>query len=161
TATNLANYSISSTNGSLIISNATVLAGQSNVVLTTSPQTLGTFYVLTVNGVRDVSAAANPIATNTQVGFLVVTFVPVDVGNLPVPGAATAAGNGYDITTRGGEIGGTNDQFTFNYQQRTGDFDVKVRVSGLTLSDTSAKASLMARETLTTNSRYAGAFATP
>ncbi|HEY2951819.1 MAG TPA: lamin tail domain-containing protein [Verrucomicrobiae bacterium] len=161
TATNVANYSITSTNGNLIISNATLLAGQSIVVLTTSPQTLGTFYVLTVNGIQDVSAAANQIATNTQAGFLVLSFVQADVGNPPIAGTVTAAGNGYDITASGRDIGGTSDQFTINYQQRTGDFDLKVRLEGLTLSDVWAKAGLMARETLATNSRYAGTFATP
>src|SRR6185295_11196739 len=70
-------------------------------------------------------------------------------------------GTGYDITASGSDIGGTSDQFTFNYQQRTGDFDVKVRLQGLTLSDAWAKASLMARETLTATSRLAAVTATP
>ena len=47
--TNLANYSISSTNGSLIISNAVMGSGNGSVVLGTSPQILQTFYTVTVN----------------------------------------------------------------------------------------------------------------
>ena len=49
----------------------------------------------------------------------------------------------------------------FNYEQRNGDFDVKVRLQGLELSDAWAKAGLMARESLSTVSRYVGAFGTP
>jgi len=53
TATNLANYSITSANGSLGLSNATLLPGSTTVALTTGPQAAGTLYTLTVNGVVD------------------------------------------------------------------------------------------------------------
>ncbi|HMJ63703.1 MAG TPA: lamin tail domain-containing protein, partial [Candidatus Binatia bacterium] len=75
----------------------------------------------------------------------------------------TVVGNagGFDITAGGTNIFGNADQFTFYYQEITGDFDVNVRLGGLGLSDAWAKAGLMARETTAPGSRYAGTFATP
>jgi Lamin Tail Domain/CotH kinase protein len=88
-------------------------------------------------------------------------FSSQDIGNLSPAGTVTPSGNGFNITTGGGDIGGTNDLFTFNYQTVTGDFDYKLRVNSLTLADTWAKAGLMARAALTSNSAYAATLATP
>jgi len=54
----------------------------------------------------------------------------------------------------GNDIGGSADQFNFEYQACTGDFDVSVRMAGLSPSDVWAKAGLMARETLDAGSRF-------
>ena len=88
-------------------------------------------------------------------------FTPLDIGSPGVAGSVTQAGGGYDITAGGTNVYGASDQFTFNSQPITGDFDLRVRVAGLTLADTWSKAGLMARETLVANSRYAATFATP
>ena len=89
------------------------------------------------------------------------TFAPQDIGSPAIPGSVAAVAGGYNITAGGTNTFGAGDQFTFNYQQVTGDFDFKIRVAGLTLADAWSKAGLMARETLVTNSAYAAAFATP
>src|SRR6185436_1789898 len=47
------------------------------------------------------------------------------------------------------------------FQQRRGDFDVKVRVARLDFADTWTTASLMAREDLRAGDRYAAVFSTP
>src|SRR6266536_588897 len=88
-------------------------------------------------------------------------FTSADVGSPVLAGSSTAMGNNFDVAGAGSDIGGTNDQFQFNYQQVSGDFDVNVRVESLTPGDPWAKAGLMARESLTGGSRYAAAFATP
>ena len=99
--------------------------------------------------------AANLPRTHAQ-------FTAADVGNPAFRGSTTVAGEGgFNLSGAGSDIGGTNDQFHFNYQQYTGDFDVKVRVESLSLSDSWAKAGLMARDNLTGGSRHAAAFATP
>ena len=64
-----ANYQIS---GNVTIQ-ATKLIGDSTVVLTTSQQTFKATYTLTINGIRDRSVAANPIATDTQSTFTTPT----------------------------------------------------------------------------------------
>jgi hypothetical protein len=58
-------------------------------------------------------------------------------------------------------LAGWRTQFHFGYQQRTGNFDVKVRSAGWMPSDLWAKAGLMARENLEPDSRYAAVLATP
>ncbi len=88
-------------------------------------------------------------------------FTAADVGNPAVAGSTTTAAGGFTVNGAGSDIGGTNDQFHFNYQSYAGDFDVKVRVESLSFSDIWAKAGLVARENLSGGSRYAGAFATP
>ncbi|MBI4326959.1 MAG: SUMF1/EgtB/PvdO family nonheme iron enzyme [Chloroflexi bacterium] len=66
TAGNLANYGLS---GGLVLSEAFVLTPTS-VRLTTTPQTPGTKYTLTVNGIRDLaSGGGNLIAANSKMDF--------------------------------------------------------------------------------------------
>ena len=88
-------------------------------------------------------------------------FTAADVGSPALAGSTALAAGGFTISGAGSDIGGTNDQFHFNYQSYAGDFDVKVRVESLSFSDIWAKAGLVARENLSGGSRYAGAFATP
>src|SRR5262245_10594928 len=161
TATSIANYTFTSGNGSLTLSAATLDASQTNVLLDISPLTEGVLYTLTVNGVRDQSLAANQIAANSQTTFIAVSYTPQDIGSPPLAGSAVAAPGGYDVTGSGADIGGTADQFHLSYQQLTSDFDLKVRVAGLDVSDVWAKAGLMARETLDADSRFAAVLATP
>ena len=88
-------------------------------------------------------------------------FVQTNIGALSPAGIVTAVDGGFNVSAGGSDIGGNNDQFVFNYQAVTGDFDFKVRVGSLTQADTWTKAGLMARATLDTNSPFAAAFATP
>ncbi|PYJ01723.1 MAG: hypothetical protein DME25_17605, partial [Verrucomicrobia bacterium] len=156
TATNFANYRIA---GVTVL--AAALRDNRSVTLTTTPLVMGGTYTLTVNAVRDRAVTPNVIAPNSQRTFLAADFFPQAIGSPPLPGFITWTGNGVDITASGGDLGGTNDQFHFSYQQRRGDFDVKVRVQRLDFTDLWSAAGLMAREDLGTNGRYAAAFSTP
>ena len=83
------------------------------------------------------------------------------IGN-PSPGASIAVNTqSYLITAGGRGIGGNADQFHFNAQQKTGDFDMRVRVDSLDASDLWAQAGLMARETVEPGSRFVSVLATP
>ncbi len=155
-ATNIANYSITP---SLQIFSAAYGVSSNAVVLTTAFVEPGTVYTLTVNNVRD--RAGSAIAPNSQIGFEVVGFEGQDIGNPAVAGTLTTVAGGYDYSGGGTNLGGASDQFAFAYSERTGDFDFQVRVQSLSLSDLWAKAGLMARESLTGNSRFAAAIATP
>lgn len=59
----------------------------------------------------------------------------------------------YDVSVGGADIYGTADSFNFISQQKTGDFDVKVQVIGLTATDPAAMAGIMVRESLATGAR--------
>jgi len=157
-ATNAGNYVF--TNG-LAVTGATLKADNQTVVLTTAPLTYGSNYWIVINHVRDRAATPNTIATNTTVTFPALPYTPEDLGGPAVSSIVTIAGNGFNVTAAGTDFGGNSDQGSFSYQPVTGNFDVAVRVAGLTLSDAFAKAGLMARETLTANSRFAASFTTP
>src|SRR5439155_5584480 len=74
-----------------------------------------------------------PLATATTAAN--AAFTGVNVGVVRPAAGSTAVvteGRDYDVTAGGADIQGTADQFHFAYRQRSGDFDVKVRVASLT-----------------------------
>ena len=160
-ATRLANYSLTGPGGALSILGALQDGTQSNVVLSVATMVNQSAYVVTVNNLTDQTSRGNVIANNSQAAFVASIYAPLAIGN-PVPsGSQVVASNGLVLTSRGTAIGGTSDQFEFSYQAVAGNFDLSVRLAGLSLSDTWAKAGLMAREALTPGGRFAAALATP
>lgn len=150
------------------VSGVTVLEAQMradgrSVLLTVTPLTIGSFHTVTVNHVLDRANTANVIAANSQVTFEASLLFSQDVGTsaLPLPSVFTVTNGGFDITAAGADVGGTNDQASFNFERRTGDFDVRVRLQRLDYVDLWTEAGLVAREDLSGGSRFAGAFATP
>ena len=159
TATNLANYAVTSTNGPVSLLSATISAYGDTVTLSTVPFAYGLTYTVTVNSVTDRSPATNMVAANSRLTF---QATPVnDIGSPALGGSVVNVSGGYDLSGAGTDIGGVADQFTFLWTQRTGDFDVKVRLATLGNLDVWTKAGLMARETLDPGSRFAAALATP
>jgi hypothetical protein len=161
TATNTTNFSISGPNGALAILSAALDSSQSNVVLSVATMTNQTLYVVTVNNLIDQTARGNVIAPNSQAGFMASPYQPASIGNPLPPGGQLVATNGLAITSAGAAIGGVSDQFQFGYQTVSGNFDLAVCLAGLSLSDTWAKAGLMARESLAPGGRFAASLATP
>ncbi len=157
-ATNIANYAF--TNG-LPVTAAKLDPNTLVVTLTTGPLVYGSNYTLVINGVRDRAVAPNTILTNTLVNFLASAYARQDVGNPPVPSSVTVLTNGLSVTAVGSDIGGVADQFGFNYQLLTGDFDMSVRLASLSDPNPFAKAGLMARESMAPGSQFVAAFATP
>lgn len=66
-AENIANYSI---DGGVTVQSALLGGNRNKVILTTSPLTAGSSYHVTVNGVKDISSAANTIANNSSTTVL-------------------------------------------------------------------------------------------
>ena len=157
-ATNLANYHF--TNG-LAIATAALTINNSSVLLTMAPVVYGTNYSLVINGIRDRAIPPNTIVANTQVSFTASPFAPLDIGNPAIASADIYTGSGVIINSAGTLIGGNSDQFNFEYELQTGNFDVSVCVAGLGLSDLWAQAGLMARASLDASSPFAAALATP
>jgi regulation of enolase protein 1 (concanavalin A-like superfamily) len=158
-ATNSSNYIF--TNG-LPVTAASLSTDAVTVTLTTAPFVYGSNYCLVINNVRDRATHPNTIATNTLVRFTAMPYADLDIGNPPFYSTVTLDGtNGLDVFASGSDIGGVSDQFTYNYQLQSGNFDVCTRLAGLTPADTWAKAGWMARETLDPGARFAAALATP
>lgn len=140
---------------------AEVRGDGTSVELSTSPLTIGTQYTLSVSNVRDRAETANTIPSGSQLQFTAVDFQHFAIGDPDSEGTTLPVENGYRITGSASGIGGTSDQFHYGYQQRTGSFDVKVRVASLDNTDPWATAGLMLRNELTAGSPFAAVFATP
>lgn len=161
TATNPANYSVLGTNGVRAISGIVLDPSQSNAVLTVATLTEGAPYTLTVNSVADQSAAANTVTNNSPANFVASVYANVGIGSPTPAGSQTVVGNGLNLSGGGSDVGGTGDQYQFSYVQRTGDFDVKVRLDSLSLADAWSEAGMIAREALSPGARSASVMATP
>ncbi len=157
-ATNLANYSFA--NG-LPIYSASLGSDRRTVAFVTGSLVYGSNYTLVISNVRDRATTPNTIVPNTAAGFGATFFTSADIGGAAPAGGFTNVANDFDLTGSGGDIGGTADQFNFTYGLVAGDFDLQVRVQALSRVDLWTKAGLVARETLATNSRFAGVLATP
>ena len=111
TATNAANYQISSASGSLSVTAAALSTDLLRVTLTTAQQTLGTKYTITVNNVTDLAATPNAIAPNSKIAFLPVGkiveqngFIVFEVENFD----RNLDGRWSRDTTRGNPSGGAS-----------------------------------------------------
>lgn len=153
-----ANYEL---DGAIVIEGATLSQDRQRVTLRTTPLTMGVSYSLRISNIRDRSAAGNRMQSPTLISFVVSDLQPAEIGAASQTAVVTSTVNGYVIQGAGRDVGGLSDQCHLSFQTRTGDFDVRVRVEGLESPDLWAKAGLMARESLSANSRYAAALATP
>ncbi|HUD48316.1 MAG TPA: PA14 domain-containing protein, partial [Candidatus Baltobacteraceae bacterium] len=156
-ATNVANYTF--TDG-LAITGAALGADNSTVTLADAPLVYGSNYAIVINNIHDLASTPNIIASNTTVGFTASVFATQDIGNSPISSTVTSS-NGLNISSSGTNIGGTDDQCSFDYQLQTGNFDVTVCLAALGLSDLWAQAGLMARVSLDAGSAFAASLATP
>jgi hypothetical protein len=128
---------------------------------TVSGLTFGRTHTLTLNEVRDRSAAGNRVAANSRASFIVSDLSPFNLGGDPATAASViqVSANGYDVSARGGVVGAGADSGGFAAQPRTGDFDLRVRVEGQRLTDPYQTAGLVARVGYASNAVFAGAFA--
>ena len=152
--------------GRFVLDQGRVIAAQSGadgrtVSLEVDALSFGRAYMLTVTGVKDRSVAGNVIAPGSQVGFVASILTAADLGESADPGNAVSVTGGFDITAAGTGLDDWWDRLHFSYQTRKGDFDVRVRVAAVELTDVWASGGLMARQFLQTNGPMAGVFATP
>lgn len=139
-----------------------VMIDDATVELVTSALTLGQTYTVQVSGIQDRIKTPNTLSPAASVSFKVTPFQAADVGGAVISGSIDAVPGGYDIAGASRDIGGSADQFQYNWQLIRGDFDFQVRVQSLSQSfDAWSKAGLMARSTLSSNSAYAMAVASP
>jgi hypothetical protein len=158
TATNVANYRFTNGLSVLRVTNST---DPRTIVLTTSPFALGSTNTVFVSGVADLSINTNTVASNSPATFVAGEYALWDIGTPSVSGSIVPIGTGYDVVGVGADTVGVADQMQFCYQMRTGNFDVQVRIAGVSPGDLFAKGGLMARETLDAGSRFGGVFASP
>jgi len=154
------NYGV---NGGLQVTAAALSADQKSVALTLSANVAGST-TLTINGVKDLSG--NVIAPNTSVQVTILGLKVADVGPVAEPSTVVPLGAGeFDVVAGGADIWGNADTFNFLYEEKAGDFDVKVQVTGEQALAGAvsgvARVSLMVRETLEPGSRNLDLIAYP
>lgn len=88
------------------------------------------------------------------------TLTGQDIGS-PLAGSTSRIGEAVTISASGGDIWGISDQFHFAWQQRTGDFDIPIKITSLEQADLYSKIGLMVRESLSADSRHLYAMAFP
>jgi hypothetical protein len=151
------NFSLSSgavTAATYVENSSTYKSQERGVTLSTTGLTAGNTYTLTVRNVRD--AKGNAITTATAT-FTVqrLSWAAIGTQNDGMPAGALAVGdNGVNIQAGGNAFWNATDDATFVYEQVTGDFDKVVRIEEQDSSSQWARAGLMVRESLATDSRH-------
>jgi hypothetical protein len=124
------------------------------VTLGTTGLTAGNTYTLTVRNVRDVKGNAIASAT-AQFTVQRLSWAAIGNQNDGMPAGALAVGdNGVNVQAGGNAFWNATDDVTFVYEQVSGDFDKVVRIEEQDSSSQWARAGLMVRESLATDSRY-------
>jgi hypothetical protein len=127
-----------------------VLQPDAKTVVLTLSALSGTSFQVNVAGVTDLAGNAITGSATGQVSPLQFT----DIGTVPEPSTGFTTGPGsFDVASRGIDIWGTADSGNFIWEERTGDFDVRVRLQSFQAAAVSANAGLMAREDLGEGSR--------
>ncbi|MEA2709427.1 MAG: large repetitive protein, partial [Phycisphaerales bacterium] len=142
-------YRATSETGTYVKLNTSGLLTSSDYFDITAPSGTSWYRVTAVDASNNESDFAVASATH------LTTYTHTEIGNPTPAGSLTTVtdGSDYNLTAGGADIFGTSDSFGFSYRQITGDFDMRVRVAGLTAANAWTKAGLMARESLVANSR--------
>ncbi len=91
----------------------------------------------------------NQTAGARQTWSLPAPWSAQDIGSPAIRGSAAFGQGTFTITAGGSDIGGEADQFSFIYQQITGDVDVIARVDSVSAANSGSKSGVMIRSSLT------------
>ena len=121
------------------------------------------YYVISaVNSYGEGSNSAPANATpDAAMGNLPSPWQDADIGNVGLTGGAGYSNGRFTVKGSGADIGSTNDAFNFTSQPWGGDGAIIARVKTQQNTDPWAKAGVMFRESLASNSTYAMALLTP
>jgi len=147
----VANTSLYTVNGGAVnVVAAELRADTKTVKLTLDAPITGSFSV-TVTNISDAYSHTLDTATATS---SVLGYTSEDIGSPYYPGDGfTADNSNIEVVGVGADIWGASDTFRYVYRAVDGDFDARVRVTGLTAdAHPISKAVLMARESTLANS---------
>ncbi len=83
------------------------------------------------------------------------------IGSVGISGSAGYNNGTFTISASGNDIWNTADAFRYVYQPVNGNVEIRARVTGITNTNAWAKAGVMIRETLSSNSKHAMVVVTP
>ena len=125
---------------------------------------------------QDVFVGCTRLVASCATVFLVATTVIIpgagaqslpsgwsvaDIGSPASPGSATFVSPVFTVTSRGFDVNGAADQFTFAYRPIPDDITIIARLKTLPNVDPWAQAGLMIRRYLTADSKHVSVFGTP
>ncbi len=159
------NYFVTNGGTRITVTEAQLAPENSAVVILTLASPVSDGFTVDVVGVRDEPGNVVPPGTRGTgdvIGLTGVDLVRVAGTDPANPGVAFSCSNNcVTVMADGSDIWNEADAGYFVHSQRTGDFDVKVQVKSLELTDVWAKATLMARTDLTGGSANVFVASTP
>lgn len=148
------NYQV---NGGVTVTGAAPGTDPRTVVLNVTGMTYGSSYTITISNVRDRAQTPNTIQAGSTVNFTALEFVAQDIG--ATGGSIQRLGPGaFNVTGSGAGLASSGDQLQFAWEERTGNFDVQVRLAGVDITDPFVRAGLMARGSLAADSVFTAIF---
>jgi glucose/arabinose dehydrogenase/regulation of enolase protein 1 (concanavalin A-like superfamily) len=118
-------------------------------------------YALTAQATDNLGAVFASSPVSVAVTQLPAPWSEQDIGGPGAPGYSSYTGTTFSISGSGTDIWDTADKFHYVYQPMSGNTTVIARVTGVQNTDPWAKAGVMIRETLATNSTHAMMVLTP
>jgi PKD repeat protein len=152
----LFNYTITATNGPASYGASPLPPGltlnASSGVISGTPTASGTFAV-TISATNSGGTGSATLTISIDGGNL-STWSSRDIGAVAAAGSSSETGGVVTVRGSGADIWDASDEFHFRFQQLTGDGELIARITSLNDTHAWAKAGLMFRETLTSDSRY-------
>ena len=108
-----------------------------------------------------VCAAVTVVPIGARAQSLPAGWSLSDIGKPPAPGSATQSAGTFSVSSRGWDVSGTSDQFTFVSTPLSGNLSIVARVSSLQTTNAWSLAGLMIRQSLSPGAREASLFVTP
>src|SRR3954467_8109132 len=112
------------------------------------------FFPVLLASLVGLSFLSRHTAVAQQAWSLPTPWSAQDIGNPTVAGSATFDQGTFTINAGGADIWGQSDQFTFVYQQVTGDVDVVARVDSISAAHAWSKSGVMIRSSLAPNAAH-------
>src|SRR3954467_3110045 len=112
------------------------------------------FFPVLLASLVGLSFLSRHTAVAQQAWSLPTPWSAQDIGNPTIAGSATFDQGAFTVTAGGTDIWGQADQFTFVYQQVTGDVEVIARVVSMTAAHAWSKSGVMIRSSLTSNAAH-------
>ena len=162
-ATNATHYRLSDTN--VLVTSAVLRTDSHSVLLQLSREIVGYTFVLIASDVHDLEGMplSNPIVAGGVFGHDTGGLDNTDIGALEIDpqqqGSVFGCTNGlflreFEVLAGGSGIGERSDAFHYVYHRDYQVFDLVAQITNLTLTNGSAQAGLMVRESLGAQSRH-------
>jgi len=128
------------------------------MVWASRPVRVNGVFFLAVLLVSSLIPSFSPNSSAQQAWSLPSPWSAQDIGNPAIPGSASFNQGTFTINAAGADVGGRSDQFSFIYQQVSGDVDVSVRIDAVSSASTGSKSGVMIRSSLAANAAHGFAF---